>query len=188
MAGVGPNEAFIGPISYPDVQAGIHWSSVWDNFSFNLGGAYYHILEPEERFLSTTPALQSSLAPRYVGHGGFTVAMGEKATLSPSALFMMQAGVYQINAGTSLGLYWDDAAMYFGLWDRIVQGYNSSMGNDAVIALIGIEFSNLRFGFSYDVSTSGIKDANQGRGGFELSLTYNGCIQVQKKVTNCPKF
>lgn len=193
---IGPNgvmlvpsgEIFNGPISYPDLQAGIHWSSVFDNFSFNLGGAYYHILEPEERFLQSTPSLQSTLAPRYVGHGGFTVALGDNASLSPSGLFMMQAGVYQINAGTSLGFHGEEAAFYVGVWDRMVQGFSSSLGNDAVIALVGVEFSNLLFGFSYDISTSGISDANNGRGGFELSLSYNGCIEAKRRVTMCPKF
>lgn len=184
LAGVAPNEQFEGPISYVDFNAGLHWSSAWDNFSFNLGGAYYHILEPNETFLNDP---NNVLSARYVGHGGFSVTLGDRASLSPSGLFMYQAGVYQINAGTALGLHWDEAALYMGIWDRLAGGVNG-LGNDAIIALVGLEFSNFLLGFSYDVSTSGITDANNGKGGFEISLAYNGCIEVKKRITHCPKF
>lgn len=177
IIGASNNENFQGGFSYFDVQAGLHWSSVLsDNFSFNLGGAYYHILEPTESFLGDN---SNVLEARYVGHGGFSVGINDQLSLSPSVLYMQQSGATEINAGTSLGYHLDGASLYFGGWYR---------NKDAIIALAGVEFSNLTFGFSYDITTSDAAKATNGQGGFELSLTYNGCIEVKRKITHCPKF
>lgn len=187
---IGPSGPIIGAphgeflssgFNFIDMNAGIHWSSIIsDNFSFNFGGAYYHILEPNESFLGD---LENTVQPRYVGHGGFSAGIGEQVAISPSVLYMKQGENTQINGGASLGFYMDNAALHFGGWLRYA-GKNP----DAIIALIGVEFSNLVFGFSYDVSISEIKTANNNKGGFELSLGYSGCVKTTRKVFHCPKF
>lgn len=179
IAGATSGEAY-EPVQYMDLNVGMHWSSVFDNFSFNLGGAYYHVMEPEISLLGNE---EVTLKSRIVGHGGFTVALGEEYSLSPSALYMKQAGATQINAGTSFGYHMDEAALYFGAWHRYA-GTNP----DAIIALVGVEFSSLLLGFSYDITISQAAEANNSRGGFELSLSYNGCIEAKRRVNQCPKF
>ena len=171
------NEPKLEDINYVDLNAGLHWSSVIsDNFSFNLGGAYYHILEPVESFYDDK---DNTLAPRYVGHGGFSVGLSEKFSLSPSFLYMQQNNNREINGGAALGYHLDEAVLYFGSWYRF---------EDAVVALVGLEFQNLMFGFSYDVNISDVSEISNYKGGFELSLTYNGCIATERKVFHCPKF
>lgn len=174
-------DIYTGPMQYFDVNAGFHWSSFWDYFSFNLGGAYYHFLEPNETFQNDP---DNTLAPRYVGHGGFSATLGDVVVLSPSFLFMQQAGVNQLNFGTSMGYHMDDLALYGGVWHRRVRGVSNA---DAVIALVGVDFYNITIGVSYDVSVSTITDADNGKGGLELSLAYNGCIATKTKVI-CPSF
>lgn len=176
-----PNgESFQGGFNYVDLNAGMHWSTVGDGFSFTLGGAVYHILEPNESFLGAT---DNNLPRRIVGHGSLSFELGDQFSLSPSGLYMVQAGSSQINAGTSLGYHMDEASLYFGAWHRYA-GTNP----DAIIALVGLEFSSLLFGFSYDITISEASNANNGRGGFELSLSYNGCVEAKRKITSCPKF
>lgn len=179
-----PSTIYNGPIDYFDLEAGIHWSAVWEKFGFNVGAAYFHILEPEERFLQTTPSGQSTLAPRLVLHGGFMAALGKHISLRPSVLYMTYAGVYQINGGVLMGFHWDDVAVYGGLRDRLVQSLYSAFGNDAVIPVIGVEYADFLLGFSYDISTSGISQANHGRCGFEFSLTYNRCSDPSNRIIN----
>ena len=48
--------------------------------------------------------------------------------------------------------------------------------DDAIIATVGLDYKNFRFGASYDINTSTLKEASSGRGGIELSLVYTGCI------------
>ena len=175
--GLPNNEPLDDAHNYLDLSAGLHWSSIIsDNFSFNIGGAYYHLLEPVESFNDDT---KSTLPSRYVAHGGFTAGLSEQFSLSPSFLYMTQAGTSEINVGTALGYHTDGAVLYFGTWYRV---------KDAIIALVGLEFQNLLFGFSYDVSVSEVAQASNNKGGFELSLTYNGCIATKTKVHHCPKF
>ena len=195
---IGPNgvdpfsasgEALLQQIQYFDVNAGIHWSTVVsDNFSFNLGGAVYHIVQPNESFYGNP---NNKLYRRYVGHGGFSVMMNKKYSLSPSVLYMQQGNVDQMNAGTSFGIHYDDAAVYFGTWYRlhILNDPSISQGPlSSVIALLGVEFNTLALGFSYDITTSSLSPATNGKGGFELSLQYTGCIAKQRKVMACPRF
>ena len=62
---------------------------------------------------------------------------------------------------------------------------------DAVIPAIGIEINNLRFTFTYDVTTSSLKNFNHSFGASEFNLlkkgfydTYNGA----RRQTLCPSF
>lgn len=197
---IGPNGVIAGsvsgeayePVQYADLNVGMHWSSVFDGFSFNLGGAYYHALEPNVSLLGNDDI---TLPARLVIHGGFTAEIGDYYSLSPSILFMNQAGAEQLNTGASLGYHMDEAALYFGVWHRYagdigaIGGADNQFGNsDAIIALVGIEFSSLLLGFSYDITISEAAQANNSRGGFELSLSYNGCIEAKRRVNQCPKF
>lgn len=182
-----PPPPYIGPIQYVDLQTGLHWSALWEKIGFNVGGAYYHILKPEERFLQTTPSLESTLAPRLVLHGGLMAAIGAQISLSPSVLYMAQAGVSQINAGAIMGIHWSQIAVYGGLRDRLVSGY-SGIENESIIPVVGVAYEDFLLGFSYDFSTSGITDVNKGRGGFEFSLTYNRCGNPSQRITRHPRF
>jgi type IX secretion system PorP/SprF family membrane protein len=187
---IGPSGPIVGAphgenlqngFNYYDLNAGIHWSSVFsENFSFNIGGAYYHILQPNESFLG---ADTNNIQSRYVAHGSMSFTLGDDWSFSPSGLYMLQGNASQINTGGTFGYHMDDAALYFGSWFRI-----AGKTPDAIIPLVGIEFTNLKFGFSYDISISDVRKANGGKGGFELSIAYTGCVQTQKKVTHCPKF
>ncbi len=173
----GSGEPFQGGFNYFDLQAGIHWSAILsDNFSINLGGAYYHILRPVETFLNDN---SNRLDPRYVGHGGVMIGMGDALTLSPSVLYMYQSGAQELNVGSSMTYNMESASLFAGLWYRNM---------DAVIALTGIEVAQFTFGFSYDVTVSGAAKANNHQGAFELSLTYNGCVEPKPRVLHCPQF
>jgi hypothetical protein len=53
-------------------------------------------------------------------------------------------------------------ALYLGIFLRL---------NDAVIPVAGMEYCNLAIGFSYELNTSELRTASQGRGGYELTLS-----------------
>jgi hypothetical protein len=69
--------------------------------------------------------------------------------------------------------------VYGGAWIRL---------GDAIIPYIGLEFSGIRIGASYDINISSLKAASQSRGGMEISLIYINRPSGSGKGIPCPKF
>jgi hypothetical protein len=70
--------------------------------------------------------------------------------------------------------------VYLGSWYRF---------NDAVIPYIGLEFSGIHIGATYDANTSSLKPATNTRGGMEISLIYiKKPVDPNAKKLNCPRF
>jgi len=62
---------------------------------------------------------------------------------------------------------------------------------DAFIPFVKIDYNPFQIGFSYDANTSQLKTASQGKGGFEISVTYAGFLDrynSTKDAVLCPKF
>jgi hypothetical protein len=59
-----------------------------------------------------------------------------------------------------------------------------------MIPVVKIDVKPLAFGLSYDVNVSSLKTASQGRGGFELSLSYLKFIDhnSSREAVRCPRF
>jgi hypothetical protein len=69
---------------------------------------------------------------------------------------------------------------YIGAWYRF---------NDAAIPYVGLEFSGIHIGVSYDANTSSLKPASNARGGMEVSLIYiKKPGDPNAKKLNCPRF
>ncbi len=63
--------------------------------------------------------------------------------------------------------------------------------NDAFIPVIKMDVKSLAFALSYDVNVSQLKTASQGRGGFELSLSYQKYLDrdnSSREAVRCPRF
>ena len=71
------------------------------------------------------------------------------------------------------------STVYAGAWVRL---------NDAIVPYIGLEFSGMRIGASYDINTSNLKAASESRGGMEISLIYIKRPPGTGKGVPCPKF
>jgi len=62
---------------------------------------------------------------------------------------------------------------------------------DAMMAMVGGEYKKVRLGLSYDINTSTLRDASNGKGAFELSLVYIGLIEesvMEAPIMWCPRF
>ena len=60
---------------------------------------------------------------------------------------------------------------------------------DAFIPMVGLEFKNMRFTFSYDVTTSTLNSFNNYRGANEFNLIKNGFYPENvDRQSLCPKF
>lgn len=169
-------------INYFDVNTGILYTGSTNGYNnFYAGISLYHINKPKETFIGGNFYLQ----PRMTIHGGGYVPMGENKTFHGSFIHQRQAGASETVFGgaVSMNINGEEdrpTEIYAGLWYR---------WNDAAIPYIGLEVANIRAGFTYDLNTSSLKTASNGRGGAEISLIYvNKPGDPNMKKLNCPKF
>lgn len=155
--------------SNADFSAGVLGYS--KNYFF--GFAAHHITQPDEGLLG-----QSRLPAKFTGHAGMIIPLekGNESYLSPNVLFQAQQKFQQLN----LGLYYVKGAFVAGLWYRNM---------DAVIALVGIQNNNFKFGYSYDVTISKLSGNTAGSHEISLQIQFE-CKPKKKKyrTISCPSF
>lgn len=60
---------------------------------------------------------------------------------------------------------------------------------DAIVPMVGFEISNIRFTFSYDVTTSGLSNFNNSQGAQEFNLMKRGFYpNAGSRQVLCPTF
>lgn len=167
--------------SYFDLNAGIlYTTSTTDKNNFYAGVSLYHINRPRQEFTG----INYNLYPRATIHAGGYFPASELVTVHLSGLYSTQAGAHETLLGGAVQLLASDldapnpTSFYGGGWVRF---------GDALIPYIGLEFSDLRVGVSYDITISNLKTASQSRGGIEISLIYIK-QHAEGKGLPCPKF
>ncbi|MFT3932952.1 MAG: PorP/SprF family type IX secretion system membrane protein [Chitinophagaceae bacterium] len=170
-------------INYFDFNAGVLYNGSTDGKNdFYIGASMYHINRPKESFFGSG---YYTLNPRLTIHGGGSFKVGETTTLHLSALHSIQAGAHEtvLGGAVAFNVNNDDEErptnFFAGSWFRF---------NDAIIPYIGLEWSDFRLGFTYDVNYSSLKVGSQSRGGIEISLIYIKQHPSGKKGIPCPKF
>ena len=167
-----------------DLNFGIVYKGKFnDNFTLELGGAGNHLVPPHESFEGNT---DNTLSTRITAHARAIATLNTNWGLIPSVLYMTQAGAQEIVAGTDIGYFINNANFPATIF---LSGYYRVQ--DAVIAGVGIDYKNFRFGVTYDINTSSLKDASGGKGGLELSLNYTGCILPvipKNYILPCPRY
>lgn len=168
---------------YLNAHAGLLWLfKPNEKLKLFLGGAAFNVNKPTESFLGDK---SNKLDMRPVVHGGGEIGINEKLGVHPSVLWMKQAGSSELNLGTAISVAMQgnfNPKIFFGAYYRL---------QDAVIPVVGMDYRNFRVGLSYDVNVSSLNDASGGKGGFEVSLAYNGCISSVidvEPIQWCPRF
>lgn len=151
---------------------------------FYGGVSLKHLNRPEDSFLGVNPNLQTGVPIRTTVHAGAEFDLGtgnignEPAFISPNILYANQGPFSQIIAGAYIGF----GTLFGGAW------YRHAFGNpDAVIGLVGVRINEIKVGYSFDATTSGLGLNNTG-GSHELSLSFdlqkprkpdfNDCLQM----------
>ena len=167
--------------NYIDLNAGVLYStSTNDRNNFYVGGSFYHINKPMEKLTSSD---SYQINPRATIQAGTYFGIGPATTLHLSGIETIQAGASETVLGGAFQFIaqQDDnksTSLYVGSWMRL---------NDAIIPYVGLEFNDVRFGLTYDVTTSTLKTASENKGGIELSAVYIYRPSTDKPI-NCPKF
>ncbi len=175
-------------IGYADFNGGIMYSGkVADHVTAYVGYSYYHLTQPVETFLDNSNTIHA----RQTGYLGGSFDMNENTVLYASALFQSQASATEIMVGGAVGFvlnpghdeeFQKNTIFYLGGWYRY---------GDAVAPYVGIEWSKMRVGVSYDVNVSSFTPATSGAGAYEISLIYFGRINKHERNPqynwSCPK-
>src|SRR5690606_16314940 len=109
-----------------------------------------------------------------------------------SGLYQQQAKASEVILGAAVGFvlnpghdaeFQKNTTLYLGGWYRY---------GDAVAPYIGLEWSKMQLGISYDVNVSSFTSATNGNGAYEIFLIFNGCINKRERGPRynfaCPKF
>ena len=175
-------------LSYPDFNLGLMYSGkVADHTTLYAGYSYYHLTQPVESFLKDSYTIHNRQS-MYLG-GAFD--MNENTVLYASALYQSQASAWEAVLGAAVGFimnpghdaeFQKNTILYLGGWYRY---------GDALAPYLGIEWSKMRLGVSYDVNLSQFTPATHGAGAYELSLIYFGRINKHERNPGynwaCPK-
>ena len=163
-------------VSFPDFSAGVLGYTKNMFFGFDA----HHLTQPDQGFISV-----SNLPTKYTAHigGNFPLSRysNNVTTISPNFLYQKQQDFQQFN----YGVYVNRGPIVGGLWTR-----NSAKNFDSFILMFGLVQDAFKFGYSYDITVSNLKNSNT-LGAHELSFTLFMPCRNKSKLYNtisCPQF
>lgn len=186
----GTNEVFKNAdLTYPDYNVGLMYSGkMADHVTGYFGYSYYHLTQPVETFLGNN---NHQIHGRHSAYLGGSFDMNPNTVLYASALYQSQASATEVMLGTAVGFvlnpghdeeFQKSTIFYLGGWYRY---------GDAIAPYVGIEWTHMRVGLSYDVNVSTFTPATSGMGAYEISLVYFGRINKHDRNPTytwaCPK-
>ena len=172
-----------------DVALGLSYNSDFgEKGSYYIGGSLWHFNKPSYSFLSDNIQLD----PKWQFNAGLRTWLNEQVRLTFEGNYLKQGVYSETIAGGLVQYFFDDAIMSDNpISELSVAGGVFVRFQDAIIPYAQISYNHFDVGISYDVNTSPLKAASQGRGGFELSLTYRGFTQGGGSTIGslrCPRF
>lgn len=175
-----PNGETFGGSSFwlPDLNLGFvyYYGANQKRINPFVGFSTFHLTQPNESFYG----VESKLPMRYIAHGGAKVNLSEKIQLMPKLLFMRQKNAQEINYGIM-------AHYHLGGSGTIILFGPTYRSSDAFILEAGAKIGSYEAKIGYDFNTSELNDFSDGKGGFEISLTYIPKIFNPNPVKNCPR-
>ncbi len=175
LATVPHGERIYRSITYPDFNVGVlAYGRVSDYLSYYGGAAYFHILQPEEKFILTSEE-GYRYPSRIVVHGGLSITSSDYVRIIPNFVFMYQGGAMDILPGATMEYTASDNLFYTGgLYYRY---------GDALALTAGMGIGPVAFGVSSDFNIgplSNISRASRGWGGIEFTIRYTGvCYRLR---------
>ncbi len=172
-------------VSYLDVQAGLNYAYFpTENVYVNAGYSVHHVNRPLESFLDAS-ADTTRISMRHIGFLNAILKVNENVIINPNIYYTTQAKAKELVLGmnAAYNLSGDGSKQLLGgLYYRL---------GDAIVPTVGFELNNIRFTFSYDVTSSALKTFNRMQGASEFNILkkgfysdYNG----DRSQSLCPTF
>ena len=162
---------------YGDMGSGILYTfsqgekSIAANNQINaqIGFSAYHLTRPQQNF---TGGESDRLYRKYVFHGNLLFGIPNTlVAIAPTWLVQMQGPSKEIMAGMMIKYYIKDDSKYTGYLKRSTIGVGVNYRTkDAIIPTISFETGRFAITYSYDVNTSRLARASNGKGGSEITL------------------
>ena len=156
-----------------DFNAGLlYYAVLGSNTSFYAGAAIHHLNNPEISFIENNA---ESINNRIVAHLGGELGFNEQLSILPAAIFMKQGVLTSWTTGANIRYQGNDrneVGLRMGLWPHFSSTPTSRFYFESVAFTAILEMERFNFGVSYDITVSDLQEANNSRGGFELSLIY----------------
>jgi type IX secretion system PorP/SprF family membrane protein len=174
-------------ISYFDFQAGLNYAYFpTADLYINGGISAHHLNRPRESFFSVTDAgLDDRISPRYTAFANASIKMNDMVILNPMAYFTTQAKASELVGGANIQYNLS------GDGETLLTGGLYYRPGDALIPMIGFEWKSIKLSFTYDATTSGLKQFNNSRGAYEFALIYHGMYTEyngNRRQSFCPSF
>lgn len=172
-------------VSYFDMQVGLNYAYFPnDDLYINGGYSIHHVNRPRETFFSESTD-SSKISMRHIGFLNALYKANDRVILNPNAYFTTQAKALNFMLGMTANYNLSgngDKQLIAGLYYR---------NGDALISMVGFEIKKLRFTFSYDATTSALKNFNNMQGAQEFNLIKQGFYNEANGSTRqvvCPRF
>jgi type IX secretion system PorP/SprF family membrane protein len=178
------NEPFqYSSITYFTLQAGLNYSYFAnDNLYLNAGISMANINRPRESFFAQTNANDARLQERYNFFANASFKVNDVWILNPNIYHSTMADTKETVFGMMVQR--DLSGERNGSLQLLAGGYYRM--NDAVIPMAGFDVKNIKFTFSYDATFSTLKQYNQTRGAYEVSVVKSGLYGTREKGIKCP--
>jgi type IX secretion system PorP/SprF family membrane protein len=172
--------------SYFDMQIGVNYAYFpTDKIYINGGLSVHHVNRPRETFFLNTDGFDDRLAPRYIGFANASIKLNDNVIVNPMAYYSSQASASELALGGSLNYNLSGDGV-----TQLIGGMYYRSG-DAMIPMLGFQWNGFRMTFSYDITTSGLKNYNNSRGATEFSLIKQGFYNEGNSAMRqalCPQF
>jgi len=182
--------------SYGDLSVGLNYTRAPEGqTAIFAGAAIHHIMEPQVSFYfdpdEDDPDLNGDnrLLRKYTAHLTLQIPLSESIQLLPRGLFYLQGPHMAFTGGANFRFVVNDVsgiALHVGAALRPVRDIDSSFQLESAIGMVGVEFQNFLFGFSYDANLDDLTATGNRRTAFEISIAYLGDYDTETVL--CPKF
>lgn len=171
-------------VSYLDLQVGMNYAYFpTEDIYINAGYSIQHVNRPRETFFEDDT--DDKISMRHIAFINAIFKINDDVIINPNIYYTTQATaselVFGLNGAYNLSGH-GEKQIIAGLYYRY---------QDAVIPMIGLEINNTRFTFSYDVTTSSLKNFNHSQGATEFNVLNKGFysdFDGDKRQSLCPTF
>lgn len=173
--------------NYTNVTAGINYAYFPSEFLyFKIGAGLAYINRPSVSLLGYA---DNRLGFRPMVSSDAIVVLPDGWRILPSAYFTFMQKATNVVAGGMVSKNF--ASNDLSQTGNIFSGVYYRM-NESLIAVLGVEWSDVKITASYDITTSPLAKANYGNGAFEISLIFQGFYSNSpvhgKSAWECPRF
>jgi type IX secretion system PorP/SprF family membrane protein len=170
-------------VSYFDMQVGMNYAYFPDeNTYINAGYSIHHVNRPQETFFTESPD-SSRIPMRHIAFINALLKVNDRVIINPNIYYSNQAKSHELMLGLNANYNLSGAGE-----KQLIAGLYYRSG-DAVVPMLGFEISNIRFTFSYDVTTSPLRNFNNSQGAQEFNLMKKGFYsEPGARQVLCPRF